>query len=152
MIKNKSRWLVSFVLITAIGCASSRSGEVYSRDQARTAQTVQMGTVERVSPVQIEGTKSAVGPAAGAAAGGALGSTIGSGSGKTVAAVFGAIAGGVAGGAAEEQITQRDGLEITVRLDNGDVIVVVQEADVQFVVGERVRVLRGGDGTTRVRN
>jgi outer membrane lipoprotein SlyB len=148
---NKSRWIIPFLLIITSGCASSRSGEVYSRDQARKTQTVRMGTVEVVRPVQIEGTKSFVGPAAGAAAGGAVGSTIGRGSGKTVATVLGAIAGGVAGGAAEEHITKKDGLEITVKLDNGDVIVVVQEADVQFAVGERVRVLRGNDGTTRVR-
>ncbi|RLC20247.1 MAG: hypothetical protein DRH56_10490, partial [Deltaproteobacteria bacterium] len=99
---------------------------------------------------KIEGTKSVVGPAAGAAAGGALGSTIGHGSGRTVATVLGAIAGGVAGAAVEEGVTQKDGLEITVKLDNGDAVVVVQEADVPFAVGDRVRVLTGSDGTTRV--
>ena len=139
------------ICFIAVSCASSRSGEVYSRDQARKTHTVQLGTVEFVNPVKIEGTKSPVGTLAGAAAGGALGSTIGSGSGKTVATVLGAIAGGVAGSAVEEQVTKKDGLEITVKLDNGEVISVVQEADIPFSVGERVRILKGPDGTTRVR-
>jgi len=110
-----------------------------------------LGTVELVKSVKIEGTKTPVGTLAGAAAGGALGSTIGSGTGKTVAVVLGAIAGGAAGSAVEEQATKKDGLEITVKLDNGEVISVVQEADVPFSVGERVRILKGPDGTTRVR-
>jgi outer membrane lipoprotein SlyB len=114
------------------------------------SQTIELGTVQMVKPVKIEGTKSYVGPAAGAAAGGALGSTIGSGSGKTVSTVLGALAGGAAGAAVEEEITKKDGLEITVELDNGEAIAVVQEADVPFAVGDRVRILKGPDGTTRV--
>ena len=136
--------------LIAFGCASSGSGDVYRRDQARRAHTVQWGTVEAVRNVKIEGTKSVVGPLTGAAAGGAVGSTIGSGSGKTVAIVTGAIVGGVAGAAAEEAITQKEGLEITVKLYESKSISVVQEADVDFAIGDRVRVLTGPDGTTRV--
>jgi outer membrane lipoprotein SlyB len=143
--------MILIIFFIVVGCASSRSGEVYSRDQARKTQTVQLGTVELVKSVKIEGTKTPLGTLAGAAAGGALGSTIGSGSGKTVAVVLGAIAGGAAGSAVEEQATKKDGLEITVKLDNGKVISVVQEADIPFSVGERVRILKGPDGTTRVR-
>jgi outer membrane lipoprotein SlyB len=146
----KNVWIPAVLCLIALGCVSSRSSEVYSRDQARKAQTVQLGTVEMVKPVQIEGTKSIVGPAAGAAAGGVLGSTIGGGSGRTVATVLGAIAGGAAGAAVEEGITKKNGLEITVKLDRGEVISVVQEADVPFAVGDRVRVLEADDGTTRV--
>jgi len=142
--------LIAMVFMFMAGCASSRSGEVYSRDQARRVQTVQMGTVESVKAVKIEGTKTPVGTIAGAAAGGAVGSTIGRGSGRTVATVLGAIAGGVAGSAVEEQVTRKDGLEITVKLDEGRVISIIQEADVQFMVGDRVRVLTAEDGTTRV--
>lgn len=143
---------ITFLTLAALlgGCASSRSGEVYSRDQARQVQTLQLGTVEFVKSVQIEGTQSGVGTVAGGVAGGVAGSTIGHGAGSTLAAVGGAIVGAVAGNVGEEAVTRRDGLEITVRLDNSDVIAVVQEADVPFVVGERVRVLTGSDGTTRV--
>jgi len=43
----------------------------------------------------------------------------------------------------------KDGLEITVKLYSSRMIAVTQEADEQFRVGERVRVLSGG-GATRV--
>lgn len=137
------------LLVLLAGCTSSQSGEVYSRDQARTLQTVQMGTVEFVKNVQIEGTKSGIGAVAGGVAGGVAGSTIGSGKGSTLAALGGAAIGAVGGAVAEEKLTKKAGLEITVKLDSGAMIAVVQEADVMFSVGERVRVLTSG-GTTRV--
>lgn len=131
------------------GCASSMSGGAYSRTQARQVQDVRMGVVESVRQVQIEGTKSPVGTAAGAVVGGIAGSNIGQGKGSTVGAVLGAVAGGVAGAAIEEGVTRKEGLEITVKLDNGHMIAVTQEADEQFRPGDRVRVLSGG-GVTRV--
>ncbi len=144
--------VVTLLLCLALaGCASSRSGQVYTRDQARVTHTIEQGTVIQVEPVQIEGTKSQLGTIAGVAVGGVLGSTIGQGRGRDVATVLGAVGGGLAGAAAEEELTKKAGLEITVALDNGQTIVVVQEADILFHVNERVRVIKGSDGTTRVR-
>ncbi|MFC1868536.1 glycine zipper 2TM domain-containing protein [Thermodesulfobacteriota bacterium] len=143
---------IIILFLLAGGCASSRSGQVYSRDQARKAHTVRLGTVKSVKQVKIEGTKSGIGAVAGGAAGGAVGSTVGGGSGKTVATVLGAVAGGLAGAAAEEGITKKGGLEITVELDDKEIIAVIQEADEQFIAGDRVRILTGPDGTTRVRH
>jgi len=131
------------------GCASSMSGGAYSREQARQVQEVKMGMVESVRHVRIEGTKSSVGTGAGAVIGGIAGSNLGGGKGSIVTTIIGAVAGGVAGSAIEEHATGKDGLEITVRLDSGRMFAVTQEADEQFRVGERVRVLSGG-GVTRV--
>src|SRR5690606_3523594 len=130
-------------------CASSQSGSVYSRDEARKTQTVRMGVVESVRTVRIEGTKSPVGTVAGGAVGGIAGSSIGHGRGSAAAAVVGAVVGGLAGAAAEEGLTRKDGLEITVKLDNGTMLAIVQEADEQFHPGERVRLIESR-GTTRV--
>ena len=149
----KTTALVLFAAIISsyiLGCASSRSSQVYSRDHARRAQAVELGTVESVKEVLIEGTKTPVGTAAGGVAGGVLGSQVGSGSGRTVATVLGALAGAAAGTAAEEEITKKQGLEIVVKKDNGQVIVVVQEADVLILPGDRVRIITADDGTTRV--
>ncbi|MCK5836598.1 MAG: glycine zipper 2TM domain-containing protein [Desulfobacula sp.] len=146
----KGVFLVGIAAILINGCASSRSGEVYSRDHARQAQTVVAGTVESVKKVTIEGTKTPVGAVAGSVAGGVLGSTVGSGSGKTIASVIGALAGAAAGTAAEEGLTRKPGLEIVVKQDNGPTIVVVQEADQLFAPGDRVRIIKANDGTTRV--
>jgi outer membrane lipoprotein SlyB len=145
--------MILFMAIIAVyvtGCASSRSGQVYSRDQARQVQTVENGTVESVKEVMIEGTKTPIGTAAGGVTGAVLGSTVGSGSGKTVATVLGALAGAAAGTAAEEGLTRKPGLEIVVKKDSGQTIVIVQEADVMIAAGDRVRIITASDGTTRV--
>ncbi len=148
---SKSAVVLALALAAALlaGCQSSRSGSVYSRDEARREQTVRMGVVESVRSVTIEGTKTPVGTVAGGAVGGIAGSSIGHGRGSAVGAVLGAVAGGVAGAAAEEAITRREGIEITVRLDNGELRAIVQEADEVFKPGERVRLV-SQNGTTRV--
>lgn len=145
-----TRSIILLVLAaTLAACASSNSGSVYSRDEARRVQTVKLGVVESVRQVKLEGTKSPVGTVAGAAVGGVAGSTIGNGRGSTIAAVIGAVVGGIAGSAAEEGLTRKDGLEITVKLDSGNMVAVVQEADEAFSPGDKVRLLENG-GTTRV--
>lgn len=131
------------------GCISSRSGEAYSRDQARHIQDVQTGVVEHVREIVIEGTQSGIGAAAGGAVGGIGGSEIGHGKGSRAGTVVGAVLGGVAGGALEEATTRKRGYEITVRLDTGRTIAIAQEADEEFKVGERVRLVTGG-GVSRV--
>ncbi len=132
------------------GCPASMSGGAYSRDQAREAQEVRLGYVESVRQVLIEGTRSGVGAVGGAALGGVAGSTIGRGRGQVAGAIGGAVLGGLAGSAIEENATRQPGLEITVQLDNGRMVAVTQAADEPFYPGDRVRVLIGNDGTTRV--
>ena len=143
--------ILAILMISAVlaACASSNSGDVYSRDEARKVQTIKMGVVESVRQVKLEGTKSPVGTVGGAVVGGVAGSTIGGGRGSAIAAVIGAIAGGVAGSALEEGVTRKDGLEITVKLDSGALVAIVQEADEKFNPGDRVRLVESGS-TTRV--
>ncbi|WP_018604769.1 glycine zipper domain-containing protein [Uliginosibacterium gangwonense] len=136
--------------VVATGCATSQSGDTYSRDEARRVMTFQEGTLQAVRQVKLEGTKSGIGTVAGAVAGGIGGSGVGQGRGAAVAAVVGAVVGGVVGSAAEEGITREAAWELTVNLDNGKSMVIVQaKGEDQFVPGERVRVLQSG-GTTRV--
>lgn len=143
--------LMGVAVVTLSGCPASLSGSVYSREQARQAQEVQLGTVMAVRQVLIEGTKSNIGTASGAALGGIAGSTIGHGGRANAAgAIGGALAGGLLGAAVEEGVTRQTGLEITVRLDNGRTLAVTQAADELFRPNERVRVLTAVDGTARV--
>lgn len=142
------------IVVTALlltGCASSMSGSAYERRQARTVQNVELGTVEYVRAVLIEGTKSGIGAAAGTVAGGVAGRG-GSGHGnvgRAVGGIAGAVVGGVIGAAAEEGLTREQGLEITVRLESGRLIAVTQSGDETFNVGDRVRIV-SGQGITRV--
>ena len=140
---------VAFISILLAACASSNSGSVYKRDDARKVQTVKTGVVESVRTVKLEGTKSPVGTVAGGAVGGIAGSSIGHGRGSAIGAVIGAVAGGVAGSAVEEVATRKDGLEITVKLDGGGMIAIVQEADEEFHPGDKVRIVENAD-TSRV--
>lgn len=141
--------LVGFLSLCLLACASSNSGSVFSRDEARKTQTVKTGVVESVRSVKLEGTKSPVGTIAGGAVGGVAGSSIGGGRGSTIMAILGAVAGGLLGSAAEEGITRKDAYEITVKLDGGGMVAVVQEADEMFKAGDKVRLVENGE-TTRV--
>lgn len=142
--------VASCIALVASGCASGLGGDTYARGEARRAMTVQYGSVEAVRAVRLEGTKSPVGTVAGAAVGGIAGSGVGGGRGQAAATVLGAVAGGMLGSAAEEGVTRRAGVEVTVRLENGQYLAVVQEDGGEgFRPGERVRVLRDA-GTTRV--
>ncbi|PPC94059.1 MAG: hypothetical protein CTY33_05645 [Methylotenera sp.] len=141
--------LVGFLSLCLLACASSNSGSVYSRDEARKMQTIKTGVVESVRSVKLEGTKSPVGTIAGGAVGGVAGSSIGGGRGSAIMAILGAVAGGLLGSAAEEGITRKDAYEITVKLDGGGMVAVVQEADEVFKAGDKVRLVENGE-TTRV--
>jgi len=136
--------------VTLAGCATGLGGGDYERAEARRVINVRMGIVESVRPVKLEGTKSPVGTIGGAAIGGIAGSTVGQGKGAAIAAVVGAVVGGLAGAAAEEGITREQGIEITLKMDNGEILAVMQaDGGEKFVPGERVRLLQDGR-TTRV--
>ena len=144
--------VVAMVSLLLSGCTTeSRSGNIYSRDQARTSHSVYYGTILRVEDVTIEGSSSGMGTLAGGAVGGVLGSTVGGGTGRTLSTVGGAIAGGLTGSAIEKGATTSAGVELEVELDNGELLVVVQEKDTVYRVGDRVRILKDARGTTRVR-
>jgi outer membrane lipoprotein SlyB len=131
------------------GCITHESANVYSKHEAGREQTVRMATVDSVRKVMLEGSQSGVGAAAGGAIGGISGSQVGHGAGSSVAAVLGSVAGGVAGNVLEHKATSKDALEITVKLDSGEMRAIVQEADQPFTPGQRVRLLSSG-GVTRV--
>ena len=133
------------------GCAQpSASANVYSFGQAQREQVVRTGTVIGVRPITIQSDQtSGAGMIAGGAVGGVAGSAVGGGNGRPLAIVGGAILGALAGNAVEDRVGRRDGLEITVRLDNGEIRVIAQENDVPIGMNQRVQVVSGA-GPTRV--
>ena len=141
--------LLAAVLATA-GCAPPASGRYYSRQEARVAWDVRYGKVAAVDEVVIEGQRTALGRVGGGLIGYQVGRTVGDGSGQDVAAAVGAVAGAVAGQAIEQRATREDAWQITVELDSGRTIAVVQARDESFQVGERVRVYMRRNGAARV--
>jgi len=141
--------LVTFVMA---GCdTTSKGSKTYTRGQAQTAMQVYYGTVLSVADVTIAREESGAGAVGGAVVGGIIGSTIGSGSGRTLATTGGALAGAAAGSAAERSAGKKAGLEVEVELDDGRIMVIVQEKDDEYAVGDRVRIIQARDGTMRVR-
>ncbi|MBN3807267.1 glycine zipper 2TM domain-containing protein [Paraburkholderia sp. Ac-20336] len=136
------------------GCAvNSSSPDVFTASQAQREQTVRFGTVDSVRAVRISsnnGQPSGVGALGGAALGALAGSAFGGGRGSVATGIVGGIGGAVAGNAIENNVAMRDGLEITVRLDNGDIRAITQTSTGEiFRAGDRVRLLSSG-GVTRV--
>jgi len=144
------RWiafaLAASALAASAGCATNDGPRNYSVGDERVVQTVTYGTVQSVRAVHIDENGAPVGTIAGAAVGGILGSQIGHGAGRGVGAVLGAVGGGLAGNAIEHRVTEQEGEEIVVRLDNGSTIAVVQGGSLNLRPGDRVQVLNGGRG------
>lgn len=145
--------LVAVVIASATlaGCAMpGLGGGNYTRAQVRGEQTVRLGVVESVRNVTIDARDTGTGTAAGAAIGGVAGSTLGGGHKANAAgAIAGAVIGGIIGNAVEKNNNDRVGVEVTVRLESGQLIAITQEKDEEFRTGDKVRVL-SGQGATRV--
>jgi outer membrane lipoprotein SlyB len=131
------------------GCAYNAGSRDYRGYQVMGEQNVRFGVVESVRDVRINPRETGVGTAGGAVLGGIAGSNVGGGSGQVAGAIGGAILGGILGQNIEKSANERQGVEVTVMLDSGKYLAVVQEADENFRPGDRVRVL-SGRGTTRV--
>ncbi|MDR2892347.1 MAG: glycine zipper 2TM domain-containing protein [Deltaproteobacteria bacterium] len=144
-------FVATLLIITMLGGCASQGGQDYTRSQERGAMQIQRGVVTDVRVVQISEDSSLLGPTVGGVAGGFLGSLLGSGSGQVLGTIGGAAAGALGGAAAEKAVRDKNGYQITVRLDNGNEIAVVQDQDIPFQTGDRVRVL-SGSGATRVQH
>lgn len=154
MKRNVSLLCVTVICsVTALlsGCAASpTSANTVSRSETGRAHRVENGEIVLVREVTIEGESRGLGAAAGGAMGFVLGRSVGGGSGRDIATTAGAIAGAGAGSAIERNATTVPGLELTVELESGEMIVVIQAADETFDEGDSVRVIRRNDGGVRV--
>ena len=149
------RILVTSMTVAALaalaGCAMpGLGGGNYTRAQVRGEQTVRLGIVESVRDVVIDARDTGTGTLAGAAIGGVAGSTLGRGDKASAAgAIAGAVVGGLIGNSVEKTSNDRKGVEVTIRLEGGNLIAITQEKDEEFRVGDKVRVLSSGR-TSRV--
>lgn len=149
------RLATGFLLTTTLllgGCLKELTGSNYDRYQTRTLQTIQFGEITEIEMVKVDGTQSGVGAAAGAATAGIAATNIGGGRGKAIATIAGAVAGGVLGNYAERKMTETMAMNLTVRLETGGYISVVQQAEGgnSFQIGDHVKVMTQGNGTSRV--
>lgn len=130
-----------------VGCTFPSRSRVVDRTHAGQMQRIQYGTVEKVSDVVIEGQRGQIGLYGGGLTGAAAGGGVGQGVGRDLARAGGAVAGAVAGQAVEEVVTRKAALEMTIKMDNGAMVVLTQEAPPSVVVGDRVGVASGPGGS-----
>lgn len=140
------------VVLTA-GCTFPSSQPTVSRAQVGVVQNLDLGRVVRTRNVVVDGERTILGISGGAAVGGAAAYPgAGAGAGDLVVQAAAAVTGAVAGSAVEEAATRKPAQELTILLDSGSTVIIVQEvADGLFKEGDRVQVNSGGWGPASVR-
>ncbi len=145
--------------VLLLSCAPAATQRTYSVYEAGQPMAVRYGVVDSVRPVKLQSPPTGAGAAAGSTVGAMAGAAIASnnsscynGSGVWWVGAVGALLGGLIGSAIEADASQRDGLELRLQMDDGETLVVVQEAHETFRVGDAVEVVTAPDGSARVRH
>ncbi|MBX9745214.1 MAG: glycine zipper 2TM domain-containing protein [Chlamydiales bacterium] len=150
-----SRFLVASLLTTTIflsACAPRLGGNDYSVSNAGDLGEILPGTIVGRKVVKIAGRDAGkentpgVGALIGGGTGALLGSQIGGGRGRYATGAVGGLLGGIAGHYAEKALTEQEGFEYQIRLDSGKSVSIVQGAEPNLGVGQRVNVLVSTSG------
>lgn len=140
--------------MTVSSCTRQISPGVYEGQTVGTSAQTYTGTVQSARVVVVQEDEllqqNTIGGALGAAAGGLAGSRVGEGWGKIAASTGGALAGATIGAMAQRGLQRQNAMEYIVRLDNGQLMTVVQGMQPQIPIGRRVYVQAGANGTARV--
>lgn len=132
--------LGALAMLALAGCAGAAKKPVYTTGQTGVIMREQRGTITEVRDVVIEDQPLINRGGVGRQVGSAVGSAVLTGSPERALGSIGAAIGGEIGAKADK----RAGEEITIRLDNDSVIIVVQErGETPLAPGERVRVVTG---------
>jgi outer membrane lipoprotein SlyB len=108
----------------------------------------QSGIVLAATPADQPGESTGAGAITGMVLGGVAGGQVGAGAGKALAIVGGIIAGQIAGSAVEAAAQHHDGMAYTIRLDNGQVVTVLQHLnDGDPIIPAGAHVLLQTDGS-----
>ena len=151
MIKRLTTLAVAACVLTGCVNDNSLSGDVYSASEAKQVQSVSYGTLVSVRAVKIQGgdNNSMLGAIGGAVLGGFLGNTVGGGAGRSLATAGGAVLGGLAGQGVQSNLNESNGVELEIRKDDGNTIMVVQkQAASRYSAGMRVALVSNGSQVT----
>ncbi|WP_010299025.1 glycine zipper 2TM domain-containing protein [Candidatus Odyssella thessalonicensis] len=152
--------MLSVALLAAVnmtGCAPRIGGSDYSVAGSGEVSDTLRGVIvgKRVVRINMKDPEHQNDPGVGAGIGGVTGvvagSQFGKGSGQLAGAAVGALAGAVAGHFAEQSLTEQEGFEYQIDLDNGRLMTIAQGKDPELMVGQRVLVimpLQQGNRTT----
>ena len=115
--------------------------ESISKYQAGKIETVLIGTILQLESVIIEGDRDL-----GASAGAAVGADLGSDNDRApvAAGVIGALIGSAVGAEIGSKVNEKRAIELTIELDNGKIISIVQEVSEKysFFEGQKVKIVK----------
>jgi len=151
-LKTMSKVITYLILSLVISSCAYRSlqPETYSRDAVQEMRNVLYGEVVKVKTVNIEGDIKS-----GALVGGMVGAAAGSGVSdgeieSSIGATLGAAAGSAVGSKLSQKMTKKEGVQLTINLDDNRTVSVVQEVgEYQFKRGDLVELVTI-KGKTRV--
>lgn len=139
----KTKIILYPLLLLALGCANTSLGpDIFDRDSAQKMSNVLYGEVVTIKKVTIEG-----GTKSGTIVGGLVGAAAGSGVSDSkpeseIGAVIGGALGATLGGNLSKSLQSSAGIQLTINMDDGRTISVVQEtSDYSFNVGDLVEVI-----------
>jgi len=127
---------LNLLLMTACASNSPVSNNTVGSVTKEQVVTTKNATVVSVKNVAIQGRSSGVVRTVGSITGSILGSSV-----PYAGSILGSILGGAVGGEADKAISKQAGLEITLKLDDGEKVVVTQLADKQFKTGDKVQLV-----------
>lgn len=142
--------MLLFAAALAGGCADM-GGPRYGEQAAPVTtagvpDTARNGRITALETVKVdEDYKFGIGTAVGAVAGGILGHQFGGGSGKTLLTIAGTLAGAAAGTAAESKLKKKDAQKVTVAMESGGTVTILQPVDSRLSDGMNVRITGGGE-------
>ena len=132
--------ITAAAMLALTACKELPNQNSYSAKEVGVARSITLATVQSVREVPIIGKSGDTGMLLGAGAGAGGGSYVGGGA-QPWAIAGGAVLGAVAGYVAEQNITDRTGLEYIIYTDAGELKTITQEkaeGDVIFKKGDRV--------------
>ncbi|MBN9343371.1 MAG: hypothetical protein BGO76_05565 [Caedibacter sp. 38-128] len=136
------------------GCAREISSNVYSDTHVGEASRTFRGIVVSVREVEVTNAEklqeNTAGIVAGGVGGGVVGHQFGKGRGNTAATAAGALLGAVAGAYAEKALSSQNAFEYIVELSTGEMRTVVQGKDTKYAPGQRVLLIVGQEGRSRI--
>lgn len=126
-----------------VACGVLLGAAILSGCREEEARCDTCGTIESVTPRTVKGKGSGMGAFAGAVVGGVIGHQFGSGKGNDAATVGGAVGGAVAGNEIEKRRKSTTVLDLTVRMQNGELRHLTVPPDQNLHPGDRVEVVDG---------
>ena len=152
------RVIAATLIIMMTGCATQRtqqySGQFYKGSEVQQMQQVTTAKVLNIREITIQTDPGPIGTTVGSALGalGLLGfaGTGGNVYGMAAGVIAAAVLGGVTSDYVAKKLNESQAYEFTVALNNGRAMVITQSNVDNILVGDKVRITKSNDGTTRV--